>query len=300
MVSSVFINLFLASIQPRSFFLPCSSIILGSTLAAFYGVTDGALFSSLLMLTILAQMCINLSQDYQRAFVRSDSAANHEQNAIKVKVSRQMLILMLSCFLIFTLALIAVVHVNLPGNLLAFSMALIGCALLLMAIRVNTRIQNSSGTMPSIGGLFLHVVCIAILPITLSFYLHTAQLNITIAMIALNAALLSCLSPFSQQLITNIQTEGSVSMENLPKSISQLLTIQTVILVSTSIVSLMNIYFLDLPISTVIFIFALPSMAATIATVKHIPEVDIAQAQKTKITLAAFAYWVLFCAGIMF
>ncbi|WP_068547798.1 hypothetical protein [Thalassotalea crassostreae] len=273
---------------------------MGSTLAAFYGVTDGALFSSLLMLTILAQMSINLSQDYQRAFVRSDIVSRNKQNAIKVKVSRQMLMLILSCFLVFTLTLIAVIHINLPGNLIAISMALMGCALLLMTIRVNTRTQSSSGPMPSIEGLFLHVVCIAILPITLSFYLHTAQLNTTIVMISLNAALLSCLSPFSQKLIANIQAEGSVSMESLPSSVSQILTIQTVILISTSIVSLMNIYFLDLPISTMIFIFALPSMAATIATVKHIPEVDIAQAQKTKITLAAFAYWVLFCAGLMF
>jgi len=84
-----------------------------------------------------------------------------------------------------------------------------------------------------------------------------------------------------------------------PPAIGNLLNAQTIVLVVAVVTTLTLIFIEQLPLLSFAFIFALPSLAATIITIKHLPDFDTAQSQMTKTGIASFSYWVLFTVGLM-
>ncbi len=296
----IIINLFLSAIRPITFFIPCAAIILGCGLAAFQGIVDGALFSSLLILTVLAQVTFNLVNDYQRAFVtHTNSAIAPSTNPILYKARKQMLQLILGCFLIFTFALGLLSFAAIGGSSITLAIIAATSFIFLLILRVKTRKANPlNGSLNPIE-LILHILLYGLFPVSISYYLLTSSLPINIAFIALNTGLLASMHLLSENINQQININAPVNSDNMPAAISRLLMQQKVLLIAAALLSLGYIYFILVPLTSVLFFLALPSLYATIVTIQHYPEEDVATSQSSKTAIAIFAYWVLFVIGLM-
>ncbi|TRX53396.1 hypothetical protein [Thalassomonas sp. M1454] len=296
----IFINLLLSAIRPITFFLPCAAVILGAGLAAFNGVVDGGLFISLLILTIVGQVTFNLANDYQRAFITAAQKAKIKANSeILYKTRKQMLQLILGCFLtmIFSLGLLSFAAIN--GSGIALLIIAFYAFLMLSVLRQKSKKAKPLYAKLTIVNALVYATLSAVIPLTLTYYLHTAQLPIDVVIVAIIAGLVSLMLLLSEQIKEQIIAHTPVVAEQMPKQISTQLLQQKVIIIISAIATLLFIYFAYLPLTAGLFIMALPSLYATIMTLEHYPESDVAQSQTTKTAIAGFAYWVLFTIGLM-
>lgn len=296
----IFINLLLSAIRPITFFLPCAAVILGAGFSAFHGVVDGGLFVSLLMLTVLGQVTINLANDYQRAFITAAQKANVKANSeVLYKTRKQMLQLILGCFLTLVLSLGLLSFAAINGSGLA--LLIIGiCALLMLSVlREKTRKAKPLYEKLTIKNTLSYAILSAIVPLTLTYYLHTAQLPLSIVLIAVVVGLVTLMHLLSEQISEQIAEHSPVVAEHMPKEISTQLLCQKIIIISAALATFLYIYFAYIPLTAGLFIMALPSLYAPIMTLEHYPESDVAKSQTTKIAIAGFAYWVLFTVGLM-
>lgn len=295
----VVVNLFLAAIQPRTFFLPCAAIILGSGLAAFAGIVDGALFSGLFLLTIFAQISVNLANDYQRAFITHADAIKDSRSAIQYKVRNQMLKLILGCFFVFVLGLIILTHLSTGGSVLGYAFIAISGVLLLSILRLKTRYKKTINRHIDKTSMLCQFLLSGFFPATLSYHLHTSTLPFHMILLALCCGLLSLSSLFAEHISQQVNINSPVIAGRLPPPLKLALMWQKIIIIATTVLTGLTIYITGIPFLSGIFILALPALIATIATVEHLPESDISAAQITKIQIACFAFWVLFVVGMM-
>ena len=293
----VVINLLLAAIQPRTFFIPCASIILGSGFAAYSGIVDGNLFLSLLLLTILAQVIFNLSNDFQQAFVNN---ASQQKNPVQGKIKQQMLKLILACFLVWCLGLTALMSVSVNGGATAYLLVMALFLLVLAIVRFKTLFKSDNSKPTSALNLLVYGVISGVLPTLISYYLHTSELNIIITLLAINCGLLASSLVLSQKIVSQLILQSSKQIGVLTAAVATTLKWQKIIVISSTFMTGLIGYYFALPFLTWCFIFALPSIVATIATIEHVTEIDVAQSQFTKLCIAIFAYWVLWVAGLMF
>ncbi|OUS31818.1 hypothetical protein A9Q98_02520 [Thalassotalea sp. 42_200_T64] len=297
----VVIHLFLAAFQPRTFFLPCAAIILGSGLAALSGVVDGALFVSLLMLTVLAQITLNLAQDFQKAFITHAPAfnANKPGSNIRMAVRQQMLKLMLGCYFVLVMGLTLLCHFSIGGSVMGYALIAIIAVLMLMILRTKTQTGLTENSSISTSSIVCQFLLVGFTPALVSYHLHTSGITIHVALFAACCGLLSLLALFSEQLCEQIRVNTPISSDNLPAAMAKNIIWQKSIIISVVVLTGGFIYLSDLPLLSGIFILALPSLIATVATIEHLPEEDIAESQKTKVAIAGFAFWVLFIVGMM-
>ncbi|WP_394173499.1 UbiA prenyltransferase family protein [Thalassotalea litorea] len=304
---SLYVQLLLGAIRPRSFFLPCSAIILGSGLAAFEGVVDGRLFSGLLFIAMLGQIVTNLASDYQRAFIiHASKLQSSAQSAQHQHVQSIMLKLILGLFILFCLALGSLTFASTAVAPISMSLMIICSLLLLSVLRHKTRRGLPVDRFGQIMSLTAMALLCGILPFFISHYLHTASLQISDGWIAAAAGSLAVMTWFSEQIIIRFSTHESLQVANdtaplvqSPPAINNLLNAQTIALVFAAICTVLFIVSEELPWLCFSFVFALPSLAATIITTRHLPDIEIAQSQMTKTGIASFSFWVLFIIGLM-
>ncbi|KGJ99216.1 hypothetical protein [Thalassotalea sp. ND16A] len=297
----VVINLFLAAFQPITFFLPCAAIILGSGLAALNGVVDGPLFVSLLMLTVLAQITFNLAQDFQKAFLTHAPAFNASKpgSNIQMAVRQQMLKLMLGCYFTLVLGLTLLCHFSIGGSVIGYALIAITAVLMLLILRTKTRSGSKDSNRISTASIIGQFLLVGFIPVIVSYHLHTSDLSIYLVLFAVCCGVLSLLALFAEQLCEQIRDNTPVASDNLPAVIAKNIIWQKSIIISVVVLTGGFIYLSDVPVLSGIFILALPSLIATVATIEHLPEEDIAVSQKTKVAIACFAFWVLFIVGMM-
>lgn len=301
----IIVNLFLAAIQPKTFFLPCAAIILGCGLAALDGVVDGVLFSSLLILTILTQITFNLASDYQRAFLTNSNVAN-SKNPKLFSAKQQMLKLILGCYITSMLALLGLTYVSTASAITGFVLLAIIAIALIISLRFKTSSkqpeQASAQALSPIlkpTSIIAHLLLVGATPVAVSYYLHTAQLPISIMAIAFTCGLLSLLLLLATQIKAFIKASPAIDSIALPTPLKHLINVQKIVLISTVIATALFIYFAYIPQLSGFFVLALPSIYAAIITIEHYPETDVATSQVTKISISCFAYWVLFVIGMM-
>ncbi|TKB45353.1 hypothetical protein [Thalassotalea mangrovi] len=304
---SLYLQLLLGAIRPRSLFLPCSAIILGSGLAAFEGYVDGALFASLLFVTMFAQIIVNLAGDYQRAFIiharnseQSGQANKHQQ------LQASMLKLILGLFVLFCIAIGSLTLTSTGVAPVSLTLLILCCLLLLSVLRHKTRRGLPTDRFGQILSLLVMALLSASLPFLLSHYLYTASLQSIDLLIAIAAGCLALMTWFSEQImlrfatqnVSQIDADATPLVQSQP-AINNLLNAQMISLIVAVLLTLTLIIIAQLPILTFAFIFAIPSLAATIITTRHLPDFDTAQSQLTKTGIASFSYWVLFVIGLM-
>ncbi|MEW6997577.1 hypothetical protein AADZ86_07725 [Colwelliaceae bacterium BS250] len=297
----IIVNLFLAAIQPKTFFLPCAAIILGSGLAALNGVVDGVLFSSLLIITILTQITFNLANDYQRAFLTNSSVVNSKNP--KIFTARgQMLKLILGCYITTMLALMGLTYTSTTSANTGYVLLATIVISLLIILRVKTSAQQPKQTLELTlkpVTIFAQLSLVGALPTVVSYYLHTAQLPFDIMMVAFICGLLSLLVLLATQIKEFIKASPAIDSAAIPKPLKHLINAQKIVLISTVIATALFIYFAYIPQLSGFFALSLPSIYAAIVTIEHYPETDVATSQVTKISISCFAYWVLFVIGMM-
>lgn len=296
----VVINLFLSAIRPITFFLPCAAIILGAGLSAYSGVVDGSLFISLLTLAVLAQITVNLADDYQRAFITNAQALNQQSPSSQkqMHVRHQMLKLILGCFLVFTLGLIVLCKMTTDGSFIAYGLTALSAIMMLMVLRIKTR-QSGVIKAFSITAAFAHVLLLGFLPTLISYYLHTSHFSYSVIGLAFCSGLLALTMLFSSNSKQQIKVDSTINSENLTPTFKLLLNVQLAIVALVFVLALSIIYLGQLPLFSGLFIFTLPSFIGSITTVKHMPEEDIVQTQISKIIFTGFAFWILFVIGLM-
>ena len=296
----VAINLFLSAIRPITFFMPCAAIILGAGLSAYSGVVDGSLFISLLILALLAQITVNLADDYQRAFITNAQALDQQSPSSQkqLHVRHQMLKLILGCFLVFTLGLTVLSKMTTDGSFLAYGLTALSALIMLMILRIKTR-QPGNVKAISFSSIFAHVLLLGFSPTLVSYYLHTSQLSYTVVGLSFCSGLLALTVLFIRNCKQQINIEPSINSENLTPAFKILLNVQLVIVAIVFISVLAIIYLGQLPLFSGLLIFTLPSFVGSIMTVKHMPEEDVVQTQITKIIFTGFAFWILFVIGLM-
>ena len=296
----VVINLFLSAIRPITFFLPCAAIILGAGLSAYSGVVDGSLFISLLTLAVLAQITVNLADDYQRAFITNAQALNQQSpySQKQMHVRHQMLKLILGCFLVFTLGLIVLCKITTDGSFIAYSLTALSAMIMLMILRIKTR-QPGVLNAISITAVFAHVLLLGFLPTLISYYLHTSGFNYSVIGLAFCSGLLTLTMLFSRNSKQQIKADSTITSVNLTPAFKLLLNAQLLIVAIVFVLALGIIYLGQLPLFSGLFIFTFPSFIGTIMTVKHMPEEDVVQAQTSKTIFTIFAFWILFVIGLM-
>lgn len=296
----VAINLFLSAIRPITFFLPCAAIILGAGLSAHSGVVDGSLFISLLTLAVLAQVTVNLADDYQRAFITNAQALKQQSPSSQkqMHVRHQMLKLILGCFLVFAIGLIVLCKMTTDGSFIAYGLTTLSAILMLMILRIKTR-QPGDIKAISITAMLAHVLLLGFLPTLISYYLHTSQLNYNIVGLAFCSGLLTLTMLFISNSKQQIKVDPTITSENLTPAFKLLLNVQLIIVAIVFISVLGIIYLGQLPMFSGLFIFTLPSFIGSIMTVKHMPEEDVVQTQISKIIFTGFAFWILFVIGLM-
>lgn len=295
----IFINLLLSAIRPITFFLPCAAIILGSGLAAFSGVVDGPLFSGLFLLTIFAQISVNLANDYQRAFITHADAIKNSRSAIQYKVRNQMLKLILSCFFVFLFGLILLSHLSTGGSIHAYILIAICAGLLLTILRVKTRYKKTVESKINKASLLGQFLLLGFIPTTLSYHLHTSTTPSHVILFAICCGILSLASILSEHIAEQVKSNSPVVVGQLPPPLKHALLWQKIILILATVFTALAIFITNIPFLSGIFILALPALFATVVTIEHLPEDDIANSQISKIKIACFAFWVLFIVGMM-
>ncbi|QDP00133.1 hypothetical protein [Thalassotalea sp. PS06] len=303
---SLYLQLFLGAIRPRSFFLPCSAIILGCGMAAYEGIVDGGLFAGLLFITMLGQVVVNLASDYQRAFIihaskRNDGAINKHQ-----QLQGTMLRLILGLFVIFCIALGGLSFASTSVAPVSMTLMVVCCLLMLSVLRHKTRRGLPTDRFGQIASLSVMALLSGALPFLISHYLHTANLQAIDILIAVATSCLALMTWFSEQIMLRLSSHENMQISaddsplvQSPPAIGNLLNAQTIVLVLAVVTTLSLIFAEQLPLLSLAFIFALPSLAATIITTRHLPDFDTAQSQMTKTGIASFSYWVLFTVGLM-
>lgn len=296
----VAINLFLSAIRPITFFLPCAAIILGAGLSAHSGVVDGPLFVSLLTLALLAQVTINLGDDYQRAFITNAAALNQKSQSSQkqMHVRYQMLKLILGCFLLFGVGIITLCKMSTDGSFIAYGLAGLTAMILLMILRIKTR-QASVFKPISITSITANILLLGFLPTLVSYYLHTSKFNYSVVGLAFCAGFLVLSVLFTGNIKQQISNDANINSENLTPAFKLLLNVQLVLIALVFLCTLAIIYFAQLPLFSGLFIFTLPSFIGSIMTIKHLPEEDVAQTQINKLIFTCFAFWILFVIGLM-
>ncbi|WOH35964.1 hypothetical protein RI844_11285 [Thalassotalea fonticola] len=296
----VAINLFLSAIRPITFFLPCAAIILGAGLSAYSGVVDGPLFVSLLTLALLAQITINLGDDYQRAFITSAAVLNQQSQSSQkqMHVRYQMLRLILGCFILFSIGIIILCKMSTDGSFIAYGLAGLCAMILLMILRIKTR-QASVSKPISIAAIMANILLLGFLPTLVSYYLHTSKFNYSVVGLAFCAGLLVLSVLFTGNLKQQITKDAGINSENLTPAFRLLLNVLLVLIAVVFSFTLAIIYFAELPLFSGLFIFTLPSFVGSIMTVKHLPEEDVTQTQISKLIFTCFAFWILFVIGLM-
>ncbi|WP_371376557.1 hypothetical protein [Thalassotalea aquiviva] len=300
---SLYINLFLSSLRPITFFLPCAAIILGCGLAAFDGVIDGLLFSALLFLSIFAQMIYNLVQDYQRAFISHQVVAKTEtskQARYQTRIS--MLKLILASYATFVLALLLFVGSAVPSSLIGYSLVALIALIFLLVLRLKTKDTQPEHRLHQVFGYLSHALLFGALPSLLSYHVLTASMNAYIVIFAFISAFLSLLLYMAnkvKKIIEGIERQGEYVQISNNKTLRLLLTAQKWTVLLCTLATLLSAYFFYIPILTGLCLLATPSLIASAITLEHFPESDVAQSQTSKISIACFAYWVLFVIGLM-
>ncbi|TLU64261.1 hypothetical protein FE810_11670 [Thalassotalea litorea] len=304
---SLYPQLLLGAIRPRSLFLPCSAIILGSGLAAYDGFVDGRLFTSLLFITMLGQIVTNLASDYQRAFIiHASQPQSRDQSVHHQHIQSTMLKLILGLFILFCAALGALTFTSTAVAPVSMTLMVVCCLLLLSVLRHKTRRGLPADRFGQIGSLAIMAMLSAILPFFISHYLHTANVQITDVLIAAAAGCLALMNWFSEQITLRLSAHESLRLDSdgeplvkSPPAIANLLNAQTIALVVAVLCTVALIVSEQLPLLCFAFIFTIPSLAATIITTRHLPDSETAQSQMTKTGIASFSYWVLFIIGLM-
>ncbi len=296
---SMYINLFLSAIKPLSFFLPCSAIIFGSGLAAFNGVVDGVLFTSLLVISILGQISLNLANDYQRAFLtysRTSSTNNERHKQVRIS----MLKLLLGCYLVFLLSLILLSALTLEDSILSYVLVIGIAVSTLTVFRLKTRgvpvLHKAIDGMQLLSQFFIA----GLLPSLLAYHLHTASMSGEVLLIAGVFSLATLLPYFSDRVLAIISKHDPVRSDQMPTILTQTLKLQKLVM-ALLVICVLSLILLGLtPILVCFSLIASPSLFASCMTLQHFPEVDTAQSQKSKVTLATFVFAVLFIVGLMF
>ncbi|NMP15682.1 hypothetical protein [Thalassotalea sp. Y01] len=290
---SIYLKFISGAFQPRSLFIPMASIILGTGLSALQWPVDGSLFASCIVLVIIAQTALNLAGNYQAAYVNHANAT--QQQGDRVALLRLSYAMAMLFAIGFILLLSVSVGFAMPSILLSLSL------LIPFAITVRMKTLFSKAQLYQYKKVHMSFWALAngFLPCVIAFYLHTAHISDYSVAAAACAALLALLISLSKQALFIIEQHQLIEAGQLPQSLATNLKWQKLVVITTSLATAATIYWLSIPYLAGICILALPSIVATIATVEHLPEPDIASAQTTKVQIAYFAYWVLFIVGVM-
>ncbi|WP_371187142.1 hypothetical protein [Thalassotalea maritima] len=292
---SLYLKFITAAFQPRSFFVPMASVILGTGLADLVSLINGQLFISCFVLVALAQISLNLANNYQSAFI--DTQRDHKFSAHVQRLQYKLLTLTYIVTGVFVTALIVCFVASRGLALLDGILVLLIALPLAITVRLKTLYTKQQLTPYAMVATIFYSLCYGLLPAISSFYLHTATVTVYSLVLAICCALLTTLPFLSEQALTIIkQTDNQT---NDKPQLSENLKWQKLILITATICTAAAIYFLNIPLLAGIFILALPSLVATIATVEHLPDVDIARSQATKVAVTTFAFWVLFTVGML-
>lgn len=295
---NIYLNLFLSAIKPITFFIPCSAIILGSGLAAFFGVVDGGIFSSLLLLSLIAQITINLANDYQRAFICfAPSQGANKQKQMHVRMS--MLKLILGSYFLFSISLLLLTVTAVTGAPIAYGLSVSLAIALLAFIRIKTRYKPSKIEHLPVSGMSIQFLFIGLGPVLLSYYLYTVTLSIDVIILAGLFALSTILSLLAERVVEITDQLQPIQFDAIPSSLKNTFQLQKAIIAIISIIIITLISIGSLPILTCFALMATPSLFATCMTLESFPESDMAVSQKTKLNISLFAFWVLFIVGLM-